>query len=420
MMNKKSKLPLLAAIGVLFLVTAASMWGFPALSVEKENPASTTAVAKGNTAFALDLYRELKDAGDNLFFSPYSISAALAMTYAGARGNTATQMAEVLHFNLKQEKLHAAFAGLDALLNAVQEEGDIQLSTANALWPQKNYPFREEYLAFVKKHYGVTITPLDYQRETEAARITINRWVKKKTKDKIRNLIQPGVLNALTRLVLTNAIYFKGNWASRFDKKQTKEDTFFLLSGKTVRVPLMTQKNKFAYAENRSLQVLELPYIGDNLSMIVLLPRKTDGLPEIESQLSIESLERWTAVLKKQKVEVFFPRFKMTSQFRMDKTLVSMGMSDAFSASTADFSGMDGHPHWLFIGAVIHKAFVDVNEEGTEAAAATAVVMRIKMAAPTPAPTFRADHPFIFLIRENDTGSILFIGRVLDPTKNEE
>lgn len=398
--------------GALFLVLAPVLAAVPG--------GDTKAVVEGNNAFALDLFRELKNNGGNIFFSPYSISTALAMTYAGARGNTAKQMADVLHFTLDPQELHPAFAGVETGLNAVQGKGNIRLSVANALWPMKGYPFRGQYLALVKKHYGVTITPLDYQRAVEAARKTINRWVEEKTQNKIENLIRPGVLNALTRLVLTNAIYFKGDWASRFKEELTKDDKFFLPSGKTVRAPMMNQEHKFGYAEFQSLQVLELPYIGNDLSMLVFLPKKKDGLGQLEKQLTVDKLKRWTAALGQRKVKVFLPKFKMTSQFRLDETLADMGMGDAFDSSRADFSGMDGRPNWLFIGAVIHKAFVDVNEEGTEAAAATAVVMRIKMAAPVPVPTFRADHPFLFLIRENATGSILFLGRVVDPTQKGE
>jgi len=378
----------------------------------------STAVVEGNTVFALDLYRELKDNKGNLFFSPYSISTALAMTYAGARENTAKQMADVLHFPSGQKAIHPAFGQLENLLNEVQAKGDIQLNVANSLWPQEGYPLLEEYLALVKKYYGVVITPVDYRGAAEKAREIINQWVEEKTKDKIKNLIQPGVLDALTRLVLVNAIYFKGNWASQFDEKQTKEDTFYLLSGKTVQTPLMTREKEFAYRDEAFLQVLELPYVGENLSMIVLLPKEKDGLPGLEKQLTAANLRMWTSGLRKQKVKVFLPRFKMTSEFSLSKTLAAMGMRDAFNPNKANFSGMDGRLNWMYIGAVLHKAFVEVNEEGTEAAAATAVVVRIAMALEQ--PTFRADHPFIFLIRENSTGSILFLGRIMDPGQKGE
>ncbi len=373
-------------------------------------------VVEGNTAFALELYQKLRGAEGNLFLSPYSISTALAMTYAGARENTAKQMAETLHFSLEQQQLHAAFAKLESHLNAVQKKGDIQLNVANSLWPQKDYPFLQEYLALIKECYGVLITPVDYQTAREAASKLINQWVEEKTNNKIRDLIQPGVLDVLTRLLLVNAIYFKGNWASQFEEKLTEDAPFYLLSGETIQVPTMSQKQEFGYTEDQSLQILELPYIGNDLSMLVLLPKQANGLAEIEKNLTVENLRKWTAQLREQEVMVFLPKFKMTSQFRLDKALISMGMSEAFDMNKANFAGMDGNPNWLYIAAVIHKAFVDVNEEGTEAAAATAVVTEVLSAPPV---TFRADHPFIFLIRENLTGSILFLGRVIDPTKEE-
>ena len=262
-------------------------------------------------------------------------------------------------------------------------------------------------------------TQLRYKRAHETARQMINRWVEDNTQDKIKNLIQPGILDALTRLVLVNAIYFKGNWASQFKASQTKDASFFTSPGKSIQTPMMIQKQKFRYAELKSLKILELPYAGNELSMLVLLPKEFDGLEQLESVLSIEALAQWNSCLNKREVLVFLPRFKMTSQFRLDKTLVSMGMVDAFCDRKANFGGMDGRPNWLYIAAVIHKAFVEANEEGTEAAAATAVVMK-ELALPAPSPLFRADHPFLFLICENQTGGILFMGRMSDPSKTGE
>jgi serpin B len=383
------------------------------------NAKKSNAAVVGNTAFALDLYRELKGSGGNLFFSPYSISTALAMTYAGAGGNTGKQMAGVLHFSTHQDECHEAFNKLETRLRTAQAEGEIQLKVANSLWPQKGHPFLEAYLDLVKRYYGVTVTPLDFQGAAEEARQIINKWVEEKTADKIRELIQSGILGPLTRLVLANAIYFKGNWANPFDGKRTGSQPFYLQQGETVQAELMTKKAEFGYYEDEGLQVLELPYVGDGLSMVVLLPRAKDGLPDLEKQLNPANLKRWSSNLHKQKVNVVFPKFKMTWKFSLEKTLAAMGMPDAFDMNKADFSGMDGRD-WLYIGAVIHKAFVEVNEEGTEAAAATAVVMRIKMAAPTPVPTFRADHPFIFFIRDNTTGTILFLGRLMNPNQTGE
>ena len=383
--------------------------------VQEEEYSNLKTLVRGNTEFALDLYQKLRTAEGNLFFSPYSISTALAMTYAGARGNTEAQMAKALHFTLDQKQLHPAFAFLEARLKTVQEKGHIQLKVANRLWPQVGYPFLEEFLALTKKYYGVLITPVDY-RDPEAAREIINAWVEEKTQGKIKELIPPGILDHLTRLVLTNAIYFKGNWASRFDKTLTANAPFWVTPAEAVEVPMMAQKGEFRYAENDKLQILELPYVGDDLSLIVLLPKKVDGLTELEDTLTVETLREWTASLWKREVQVFLPRFRLGCRYRLKDTLKAMGMTDAFDESKADFSGMDGRVHWLYIFKVFHNAFIDVNEEGAEAAAATAVIIKARsMRVPTPPVTFRADHPFVFLIRENSTGSILFLGRVVNP-----
>jgi serine protease inhibitor len=381
--------------------------------VGEEGYSSVETVVQGNTQFALDLYQQLCTAEGNLFFSPYSMSTALAMTYAGARGDTETQMAQTLHFTLDQERLHPAFASLEAGLKDVQEKGHVLLKVANALWPQVSYPFLEEFLTLTKECYGVLITPVNYG-DAEAARRKINTWVEEKTQEKIRDLILPGMVGALTRLVLVNAIYFKGNWASQFDKKLTTPAPFLITPSEKVEVPMMAQERTFGYGQRDSLQILELPYAGDDLAMIVLLPEKVDGLSELETALTVENVEKWMGSVWETEVQVFLPRFKIGCAFRLHDRLVSMGMVDAFDESKANFSGMDGNENWLYISDVVHKAFADVNEEGTEAAAATAVVVRSK-AVPPPLPVFRADHPFVFLIRENHTGSILFVGRVVNP-----
>ncbi|MCP4347156.1 MAG: serpin family protein [Desulfobacterales bacterium] len=371
----------------------------------------TNTLVKGNNAFAINIYNKLKHKEGNLFFSPYSISTALAMTYAGARNNTAKQMAQTLRFTLVPDQLHPAFASIQKQLNAVKKKGNIQLSIANALWPHKDYPFLQDFLALTKKYYGVSIISLDYN-DTEASRKTINTWVEKKTENKITELLQKGILNELTRLVLVNAIYFKGNWMQQFNKRMTADAPFRLSPGKSVQVPMMNQNKEFPYKETENLQILELPYIGNELSMIVLLPKEINGLPELENNLTADNVDKWTNGLINRELRVFLPKFKMTSQFKLKDTLKSMGMTDAFDMNKADFSGMDGKKHWLYIGAVIHKAFIDVNEEGSEAAAATAVVMKVRSAVRSEPPVFRADHPFVFLIRDNISKSILFFGRV--------
>ena len=278
------------------------------------------------------------------------------------------------------------------------------------------YKFLDEYLSLTKKHYGISITPMDYVNARETARKQINAWVEDKTKDKIKDMLQPMDLNELTRLVLVNAIYFKGDWVYQFGPASTQDAPFYVSLLKTIQAPMMTQEEEFKYAEFKSLQIVELPYLGEDLSMLILLPKRIEGIDKLEESLSIENLNLWRSNLQEQKVIVFLPRF--TTNFKLDlcETLKAMGMIDAFIFGQANFTGMDGRPNWLFISRVIHQAYINVNEEGTEAAAATAVVMGIGGFAGLP-PVFRADHPFIFLIQENKTGSIFFIGRVIDPTK---
>jgi serpin B len=381
-------------------------------------------VVEGNNKFALELYAKLRQRKANLFFSPYSISTALAMTCAGARGQTERQMAETIHLPYgpvliicgDEEHIqgfgvppwvHSAFGRIIKGLNARGQKGRYQLSVANALWGQKSYGFLKDFLDLIETNFDGRLTEVDFIGATESARKTINAWVEKQTNNKIKNLIPKGVLNRLTRLVLTNAIYFKGNWARQFKKDRTREAPFTLLNGDKVNVPMMNQEAEFKYMEAEDFQALELPYVDNELSRIILLPKQVAGLPELEKVLTLKKLSQWLARLRQRKVIVSIPKFKMTSQFRLADVLKSMGMTDAFIPDVADFSGMNGKKD-LYIFAVIHKAYVDVNEEGTEAAAATG-------AGPSRTPVFRADHPFLFLIRDNRSGSILFLGRVMNP-----
>jgi serpin B len=381
-----------------------------------EPPSDLRAAVAGNNTFALDLYSILKKEKGNLFFSPYSISSALAMTYGGARGDTAEEMAKALRFAAGAERTHSAFAELNTMFDRIQKRGRVQLHIANSLWPQKDYGLLPEYLTLTKRYYGVSITPVDYVKATEEARKIINTWVEDRTKDKIKELIRPGVLDPLTVLVLVNAIYFKGNWASQFDPKRTTECDFSLLGDAKAQVSMMHQKGKFGYGEIEGTQLLELPYVGKELSMVLILPAKPEGLSKVEDQLTVDNLGSWVSRISEQDVSVYLPRFKVTwGTFELNKPLQALGMRKAFVPG-ADFSGMDGTKS-LFIGLVLHKAFVEVNEEGTEAAAATAVIMRKNGGR---MHTFRADHPFLFFIRDNVTGSILFLGRVLDPSKEKD
>jgi serpin B len=376
--------------------------------------ADRTTVVEGNNVFAVALYGRLRNQSGNLFFSPESISTALAMAYAGARGGTASEMAKTLHFTLPPEKLHPAMGALLSDLNAAHE--GYQLSVANALWAQQGYTFLDDFLNLLKTNYGAGLNQVNFKGATEAARLTINQWVEQKTQDKIKDLLQPGALRSDTRLVLTNAIYFKGDWETQFDKAQTKNEDFHLSKAQTTRGPLMHREGRFSYFDGGTFQILEIPYKSKELSMIVFLPKDASGLSALEQSLTGSNLQQWLGQLASvSKVIVTMPKFKMTQQFELGSTLSAMGMPQAFSSS-ADFAGMTGHRDFA-ISEVIHKAYVDVNEEGTEAAAATAVTMRaLAMPAPqAPPPVFRADHPFVFMIRDNRSASILFMGRMADP-----
>lgn len=377
---------------------------------KKTSQEDVAAISHGSGLFAVDLYRQLCSGDGNLFFSPFSISAALAMAYAGASGSTQTQMAQALHFSLDQDRLHPAFSYLDAAVTQAAEEGGVQLRVANALWPQKGEKLLKEFTSVLRKSYGVKAKPVDFA-EAEEVRLMINAWVEDKTESKIKDLIAPGVLDSLTRLVLANAIYFYGDWINKFDPNLTSEAPFYGTAGESA-VQMMGQRNAFRYTERDGLQVIDLPYTGDGISMQVLLPAEPDGLAALEGSLTSGSLAAWTAGLAETEVDLFLPKFELSCAFRLDDALKSLGMEDAFSHQ-ADFSGINGFQD-LFISAALHKAFISVNEEGTEAAAASTVVMTMK-SVPFPAVIFRADHPFIFLIRERSTGSILFLGRFTDP-----
>ncbi len=382
-------------------------------TTEPDPNADRSATVTGNTAFALDLYAKLRTEDGNLFLSPYSISTALAMTRAGANGQTAAEMDKVLHFTLPQDRLHPAFAALGKKINGDDDKKrGYQLSAANALWGQMGYGFSPDFLKLIQSSYGGGFREMDFAGATEDARQTINAWVEKETRDKIKDLLIKGDLTENTKLVLTNAIYFKGDWASQFKKDRTHDEAFHLTADKNVNVPMMHQEGSFPFYYGETMEALELPYAGGDLSMVLLLTRQEDGLADLEKALTHRNLETWLGKLHKvEELEVGIPKFKMTSRFELKDTLSEMGMPTAFS-DAADFSGFTGGPNGLHITHVIHKAFVDVNEEGTEAAAATAVVTDDK--AP---PRFFADHPFLFLIRDTRNGSILFLGRVADPTK---
>lgn len=375
-------------------------------------PAKSAAeAAADNNALGLDLYKRVAQSADNVFLSPHSIAVALAMTYEGARGDTAAQMSESLRFEASPARLRPAFQALDQAITPAEDAG-YELHIANSLWGMQGHSFHTEFLDVLRTSYDAPLHQVDFA-EAEAARATINDWVAEVTRGKIDELIPPDVIDALTRLVLANAIYFKGDWASKFDPKATRAMPFKLLQGKPVKTPLMHQVATFGYAETDDAQVLSLPYKGEALSMIVVLPRQDDGLPAIEAKLDAASLQAWTQELGERKVSVFLPRFKVESSFALSNELSALGMKDAFDPDHADLSGMDGTRE-LYIKEVVHKSFVEVNEEGTEAAAATGVIVGVR-SLPAPPPEFRADHPFLFFIRHDATGSVLFIGRLARP-----
>lgn len=383
------------------------------------NQAEQALLIDGNSAFALDLYRHLRAEEGNLFYSPHSISLALAMTYAGARGETAEQMVRTLHFLLEQEDLHPAFNWLDGELAARGEgakgkEGEgFRLSIVNAIWGQKDYDFLESFLDVLAENYGAGLRILDFVHEAEESRLAINRWVSDQTEERIRDLIPRGAVDELTRLVLTNAIYFDAAWQHPFQKRDTSDGLFYRLDGRQLRVPMMRQTESFGYAEGNGYQALELLYDGRELSMVVLLP-DSGRFREFEDDLDAQSVAAVIGALRATRVALTMPRFEFDSEFGLKQTLRAMGMPVPFS-DFADFSGMTGGRD-LFISDVVHKAFVAVDEKGTEAAAATGVIMAPTSMAPPPNVEVTIDRPFIFLIRDIETGAILFLGRVLDPS----
>jgi serpin B len=378
--------------------------------------ADQATVAEGNNAFAVDLYGQLRKQDGNLFFSPESISTAFAMAYAGARGTTSVQMANTLHFALPPDRLHPAMGTLLTSLNAAHP--GYQLHVADALWAEKDFTFLDDYLKLTSADYGAGFNRVDFKGAPESVRQTINQWVEQKTENKIKDLIPPRAISPATRLVLTNAIYFKGDWETKFDKAQTQDEDFHLSAAQNVKAPLMHSSAKFGYFKGDTFQALNIPYKSGELSMVVLLPNDVAGLPALEKSMTAANVNQWLSQLHVgPKVIVTLPKFKMTDQLELSNALGALGMAQAFQPGTADFSGMTGRRDF-WISSAIHKAFIDVNEEGTEAAAATAIVMRsMAMAREQPPVIFRADHPFLFLIRDNRSGSILFMGRVTDPTK---
>jgi serpin B len=375
-------------------------------------------LVEGNSAFAFDLYRALKGEEGNLFYSPFSISLALAMTYAGARGETAEQMADTLHFLLEQNKLHPAFNWLDAELAGRGEgtegkDGEgFRLNIVNAIWGQKDYEFLSDFLDILAENYGAGLRILDFMTETEKSRLTINDWVSDQTEGRIEDLIPQGEISVWTVLVLTNAIYFNAAWEHPFNEGMTADGPFYLLDGGQVTVPMMKQTESFGYTDGKGYEAVELPYDGGELSMVILLP-EAGKFEAFEETLNTQQVDTIMSGLKPTEVALTMPQFEFDSEFKLKDTLADMGMPIAFSPDDANFSGMTGTPD-LYISEVIHKAFISVDEAGTEAAAATAVIMNRCSAPYEPAVDVTIDRPFIFLIRDIETGTILFAGRVVN------
>ena len=403
---------LLAALQLSLLAVPAGAGTMPAALVE------------GNTAFACDAYARLRQEPGNLFLSPYSISECLAMVREGAAGKTAGEMDAVFHY--PPGRVAADFGAMQDVLRApmvrdgygrdAKQVPAYEIAVANRLFGQTGYTFRPPFLQTLETDFRAGVESLDMAADPAAARAHINRWVEVQTKDRIKDLLPAGTPTPDTRLVLVNAIYFKSPWQQTFPKRATADGPFHRLDGTTVDVPLMATTKHFRHGETSDAQILEMPYQANTLSMLVVLPKAKDGLPALEAGFTSEALAGWLGALETTRVAVTFPRFEFTSDFDLTRTLGAMGMPSAFSAEHADFSKMTEEEP-LFIGIVVHKGFVKVDEDGTEAAAATAVGMRAGSAAPPNEPTvFRADHPFLFLIRHNASGAVLFLGRVVDPS----
>ncbi|KAM9827277.1 serpin B6-like [Neosynchiropus ocellatus] len=409
-------------------------------------------LSRANTDFCLDLMKRLgdNDKSANVFYSPFSISSALAMVMLGASGNTLSQMSQVLSFTkakmsepqmagemqqqvqsslppclqlkalktLLLEEVHLKFSKM--LENLDNKDASYKLSVANRLYGEQSYEFVEDFLGMSQKYYKAQLESVDFIKNAEAARCNINSWVEAQTNGKIKDLLAPGVLDSLSRLVLVNAIYFKGSWHKKFQESRTSDQPFKLSKNNTKQVKMMYQKSKFklTYIPEVQCQVLELPYVGMELSMLIFLPNSMDddstGLEKLERELTIDNFIEWTRpdMMDEVEVQVGLPRFKLEETYDMKSVLMSMGMVDAFDMTKSDFSGMSKNND-LSVSKVVHKAFVEVNEEGTEAAAATGVVMMLRCA--RPADRFIADHPFLFFIRHNPTRSVLFAGRFCTP-----
>jgi len=375
--------------------------------------ADIPSLIKDNNEFALELFQELRSIspGENLFYSPLSISEALAMVFAGARGETASQMAETLNFNLEPETLYNALNWLEQHLIDTGNTTDFRLSIANAIWGQNGYPIMPEYLDILARYFGAGLRGLDFAGDAEISRKIINDWVSTETAGRIPELLGAGSVNALTRIILTNAIYFDADWQSKFTKESTREENFYLLDNTIVRVLMMSQTGSFKYADGVDYRAVELPYAGSGFSMVIMMPEQ-NKFEEFENSLDIQKLDGIIESLSTNIINLKVPKFEFSCDYSLKEILSRLGMPDAFSGS-ADFSGMCSGG--ILIDDVVHKAFVSVDEEGTEAAAATGIIMIGSSPDTTEPINVTIDHPFIFFIRDVQTGAIIFLGRVMNP-----
>lgn len=419
--------------GIMLVALAVVVLAALASSEEKE--VDSKGIVSGNNEFAVSLYKELAAEEGSVFFSPLSISSALAMTYAGAREETAEQMKAALHLLPEPSATHKEMSALLKDLNNrkfkdwVREEKDgkvrpvrkevkaFELLIANALWGQEGYPFKKEFIETNGKYYEAGLNLVDYKNKTEEARGEINKWVEDKTNGKIKNILPEGVLDEMTRLVLSNAIYFKAKWDEDFYEGATKNDVFTLANGTEIKVPMMHQEESFRFAANEDLKAVELPYSGKEICMVVIVPHDSKKFTEFEKNLSREGLEKLLKGMSYGKVDLYMPKFKTGFECSVKKVMQKLGMQDAFVMGKADLTGVadvEGDP--LFISEILHKAYIDLNEKGTEAAAATVVVATGGAAPDRKKPeVIKADRPFVYLIRDRKTGSILFMGRLMQP-----
>jgi serpin B len=424
-LGRRQKAVLIVLVGLcgLFFLGTAIWEGLPQSPTAFESSPEVKILVEGNNAFAMDMYHALQEKPGNLFFSPFSISSSLAMTSAGARGQTEAEMTNVLHFKLSHEELHAAFKSLNERMNRLPRWNRIVLNCANSLWCQKDYGFQPGFMRIVQQSYFADARLVDFKDSAQAAG-EINRWITKKTKNRIPVGLTPGQLGPDTRMALCDAIYFKGKWQYQFKVRDTRPAEFHVTTNETVTVPMMSRKAEFKMArtDDYLAELLEMPYVGGDLSMIIVLPTvgyefpdmDQPGLPNLEKNLTAENLQGWLAALDRARPHetwVSVPRFTTALSFDLVNELKSLGMVSPFDEK-ADFSGLDGTTN-LFLSEVIHKTFVDVNESGTEATAVSISLVRSKSAA----DSFVVNRPFLFLIRENASGSILFLGRIINPTQ---